>query len=290
LGPAALGVDDAGRVTAAWVANDGLWTESAGPGADLGSAALLDRFASAQGAPPSLAVDSAGGALVAWLDDNAVRAAWRPAGDASFGAAGTIRGGAYAVNPRASLAGAYALIAGQFGDRYDQTNLFATVGDPASVAPPVAPPAAGGSKGGASTVGQQSLADTIAPIFKITSASIGKKSRTQKGKGTAPRALRVVLTSSEAAKVVVTLTRRTAGVRRAKRCVAPPAHKSTRTKPRACTRVVTVGKPLRSEVSVGSTSLVIKNAPPKGTYDIVVTGADAAGNVAAPVTKHLVVR
>ena len=276
LGRAALAVDDAGRVAAAWIANDGLWTATAAPGTDFGAAALLDGYAAANGSGgPALAADPAGGVLLAWVSDNALRAAWRPSGEPGFRATGTIRAGAYAGHPVAALAGGHALLAASFGD-LNTTNVFATIGDPAQVAPPVVAPAP--------------LPDTAAPQLKITAASVVKASKKRRGKHVAPKKVQVVVSASEAAQVVVTVSRRAVGVRRGDACVAPPARKSKRKKLRACKRSVTVGKPFPAAVPAGSTTLVLGNAPANGAYDLTLTGTDAAGNAAKPATRRLVVR
>lgn len=278
-GPAVLGADDAGRLTAAWITNDGIWTATAEPGADFGSGVALDQYATASGVAPALSVEPGGGTLVGWMNTQALRGAWRPVGESSFRSAATITGGAFGERPRVALAGRTALIAAQFGDRsHGAGTLFATVGDAAAIAPtpsllPVTVP------------------DTTAPRLKLTRASVvkSKSSKNSGKKRAAARELRVAVDASEAAQVVVTVTKRLPGERRGKDCVKPPSGKSKKKTTKACSRVVTVGSPLKSAVPAGSTKLVGK-APAKGTYELVLTGADTAGNAAAASTRRLVVR
>jgi hypothetical protein len=84
---------------------------------------------------------------------------------------------------------------------------------------------------------------------------------------------------SEAGTVLVTITRHEKGVRKGRRCVAPPRHK---TNARACTRVVTVST-LHETITgrAGKLTLPAKVRRTAGTYTITVTVRDAAGNVAS---------
>ncbi|MDQ8046274.1 MAG: hypothetical protein AAGC46_12620, partial [Solirubrobacteraceae bacterium] len=111
FGRPTIAVDGAGRVTAAWMANDGLWVVTADPGATFGAGTMLD--ANVHEAP-SLAADPAGGVVLAWADLSTFRAAWRPAGAAGFAPSAAIpdapAAGTEIHAPVAALAGNTALL------------------------------------------------------------------------------------------------------------------------------------------------------------------------------------
>ena len=97
-------------------------------------------------------------------------------------------------------------------------------------------------------------------------------------------ALRFAL--SEPATVVAVITRKATGVRRGKRCVAPPRRK---TKARKCTRQVAVAT-VRAKLKPGAGKLALpkKARRTKGTYTIALTVTDAAGNVTRTRTTYRV--
>ncbi|MDQ8045835.1 MAG: hypothetical protein AAGC46_13860, partial [Solirubrobacteraceae bacterium] len=129
--------------------------------------------------------------------------------------------------------------------------------------------------------------DTTPPTLSLGGLTTSKAGKGKK-KGSS-KSLSLVVTSSETAQVVATITKHAPGVKKGSSCVAKPAHPK-KGKTKRCTRIVTVGSPVRATVAVGSTTLALGKAPSKGSYDVVVTGADAAGNQATPVSKHLVVK
>jgi hypothetical protein len=81
---------------------------------------------------------------------------------------------------------------------------------------------------------------------------------------------------SEAGKAVTTVTRAAKGVRKDKKCVAPPRRK---TKVRSCTRQLKVAT-VRATLQAGPAKLKLpaKVRRTKGTYTIALTITDAAGN------------
>jgi hypothetical protein len=94
---------------------------------------------------------------------------------------------------------------------------------------------------------------------------------------------------SEAGKVVVTITRKEKGVRKGRRCVASPRHK---TNARRCTRVIAVST-LHETITgqSGRLTLPAKMRQTAGTYTITLTVRDAAGNVSsAHLTYRVAVR
>lgn len=84
---------------------------------------------------------------------------------------------------------------------------------------------------------------------------------------------------SEPARVVATITRSARGVRRGRRCVAPPRRKS-KAKTRACTRQVPVATVRQTLAKAGAAKLLLpaKARRTPGAYTITLTVSDAAGN------------
>jgi hypothetical protein len=104
--------------------------------------------------------------------------------------------------------------------------------------------------------------DTIAPVFTARPAVRGAA---------------ITFRLSEAANVVATVTRSAKGVRKGKRCVAPPKRKHKKSK--SCTRQVAVAT-LRGTFKAGSGTLTLpaKVRGKRGTYRITLTVTDSAGN------------
>ena len=130
----------------------------------------------------------------------------------------------------------------------NRTTVTGTVEVPAAPAAPAAP---------ADTALRHRLAaprDATAPVFTT-------KPKVRSG------ALRFAL--SEPATVVAVITRKATGVRRGKRCVAPPRRK---TKARKCTRQVAVAT-VRAKLKPGAGKLALpkKARRTKGTYTIALT-------------------
>lgn len=145
------------------------------------------------------------------------------------------------------------------GNRTTVTGTVEVAAAPAAPAPPAAPlpPAA--------------PRDATAPVFTT-------KPKVRSG------VLRFAL--SEQATVVAVITRKATGVRRGKRCVAPPRRK---TKARVCTHQVAVAT-VRAKLTPGAGKLTLpkKARRTKGTYTIALTVTDAAGNVTRTRTTYRV--
>ena len=116
--------------------------------------------------------------------------------------------------------------------------------------------------------------DTAAPVFTAKPTV----------RGTA-----ITFGLSEAAKVVATVTRSAKGVRKGKRCVAPPKH--ARKKAKRCARQVTVAT-LRGTFKAGSGKLTLpaKVRRTRGTYKIGLAVTDSAGNTTTTTLTYRVKR
>lgn len=287
FGPAALGTDAAGRTTAAWVANDGLWVATSDASGTFGGGTVLDAYATASDpATPALAVQPDGGVLLAWNSDKGLNASWRPAAEPEFRAPlsfGSV-GWPFAV----ALANGHAVVAAWAFQRQTVTQLqsarlLVSAGDPAALQQ-----AAGATPG----AGGASSADTVAPTLRILRAGVVKtkpKATRTRTRGKTRRTLQVVVSASEPAQISLTLTARRPGARRGKACVAPTA-RTRRAKARSCIRTVAIGTPMKWNVPAGESTLSMGTAPPRGRYDVVAGATDLSGNAATPVSRRLVVR
>jgi hypothetical protein len=91
---------------------------------------------------------------------------------------------------------------------------------------------------------------------------------------------------SEAGKAVATVTRSAKGVRKGRKCVAPPRRK---TKARTCSRQVQVAT-VRATLKAGPAKLQLpaKVRRTKGTYTVALAITDAAGNTTTTTTTFRV--
>lgn len=151
-----------------------------------------------------------------------------------------------------------------------------------TVAPPPAP--APGGNGGTTA------ADRTAPA--ITGLRLSKRSfrRNTSPRAKRPRSSQLRFTLSEAAAVRIAVQRRAPGVRVKGRCTAP---RRTRRTPR-CTRWIDGGS-LSARGSAGAnriaiTGIVGGRALSAGTYRLVLTATDAAGNAASATSATLTLK
>jgi subtilisin-like proprotein convertase family protein len=122
--------------------------------------------------------------------------------------------------------------------------------------------------------------DRTAPAFATRPAVTLAKRKGGRRAATAAFAL------SEPATVTVALTRKVAGVKSGKRCVA----KTAKRRGRRCDRLVAVGRPLRKAFTTTTGLKLALGRLAKGGYVATLTATDAAGNPSAPVKVTFTVR
>jgi streptogramin lyase len=145
--------------------------------------------------------------------------------------------------------------------------------------------------GGNGVVDQQAPRFTEAPAFhpkrfRVARGAIPRSARRR----TPPRGSSLSYAVSEPALVTVVIARRTAGRKVGKRC--RPLSRANRTK-RRCTHYVTAGTLVRHGLQglnkIAFTGRIGRRALRPGTYRLMVTAKDAAGNGSAPSTTSFTI-
>lgn len=281
LADVALGVDDSGRVTAAWAANRGrvrkepelspIQVASAVAGSAFGAPVTLTERAGF--GKPVVAVDPSGVVAVAWGAAGApAKVAWRPAGSDEFQAA---------LTPTNAWVGS---VAASFGRPNDlmlalgvdlaPTFIVQSTSVEFSGTEPATPVAA--------------LPDTTRPVLLVKGVAVVKAPR-KKGRRQ-PARLVATLGASEDVTVRAVVSQARKGIKRGGACVKRPADPKKRKGRKACTRTVVIGPEVGAPVGAKGAALDLGAAPPKGAYTLTVKGLDAAGNPGDPVAFAFTVR
>jgi hypothetical protein len=151
--------------------------------------------------------------------------------------------------------------------------------------------------GGTTTPGKITAGgDTSAPVVSglaITPkrfAVAGRPTALAAARKRAHRGARIVYRLSEQASTTLTVTRRVAGRRKGKRCVAPG---KPRKGARRCTRSITIGTLTRKAASgkrrVPFSGRIGKRKLAPGRYVLTVRARDAGGNRSAPRTARFTI-
>ena len=234
-------------------------TLSIGAGAEL---RIFDSLSSGPGATLSFGIESAARFGKARVYGGALAPGGTVTG-ALMGGFTPALGSAFKVIEGPVGAGSFAAVGGGFTASYPADRLSA------SLVFTGLPPAPGG--GGTTTPGGTTPlpADRTAP--KLSGL---------KGSGT-----KLSLTSSEAGKAKLSITKSTSGRRVGGRCVKPS--RSNRRRPR-CTLTITVAT-RSATLAAGASSLALPKLAP-GRYTVSLVATDAAGNTAKAVTTTVVVK
>lgn len=142
--------------------------------------------------------------------------------------------------------------------------------------PPPPPPGSGAGAAPKLPLVPVKLPDTTAPAL----SGLKVPGKVKRGK-----AVKIALSSSEAATVKIVITRKATGVRKGRKCVAgTPGGKK-----KACQRTVSV-KTLTRTVGAGASSITLGTKKlPVGSLRLSITATDAAGNTSRATTKRLTV-
>lgn len=269
-----LGVDAAGRLTAAWpfpapvfpdYSPTNIQTASSNASGDFGPAQTV---ADVHGTfKTSLAVDASGAAAISWGGQGKfLIIARRLAGASNFGPA------AKSSDPWVDS------ISSAFGRPNELTLVFGT-----------ALPSGGGDivESVTTVLGSfeaiSSLApDTVKPVVSVNQVSVVAAPR-KKGKKQ-PGRLVATLAASEPVSVRAVVSQARKGIKRGGKCVKRPSSVKLRKGKKKCTRTVVIGPEVGAPVSPDGSTLDLGAAPPNGSYKLTVKARDAAGNAGETVT------
>ncbi|MDQ8046613.1 MAG: hypothetical protein REI11_18560, partial [Patulibacter sp.] len=215
-----------------------------------------------------------------------VVAAIRPAGAAAFGAPQTLDAAAAYGQPATAMATAdIASVVWPSRVAGSKSQIFS-----ASTGAGVLPAGTGPPPVGGSTTPPPVVVNPVLTIGKVT-LTAPKPKKGKKAPKHGPKYVSVSVTTTAHVAGEVMITKSAKGVVKGTSCVAPPKKKAKGKKPKSCTRVIAVGKPVTAAIDPGKpTVFTFTRTTPVGRYTLSAYGT-GTGNVSAkPVSTTFTVK